>query len=431
MDKQDKLRRYSHKDYSDLVRFPVEIVGRDSVVRRYPYEDAVRLYQRRVAFAGLRYRDRDVVDAEVLHCNRRIDQLRSSYFYFFGWARPADSEHPDTILRGYAGDVTAFLARTFRVAGRLPMRLELVAQSSEWTSEWMVLPEGASSAFRLEVHVFPPSALEGSREQFLASVDRIREESGEWVTAHNSADCGIILSGDSEQFEDAVTQMSLVAESREGPSSWELALDEVRLGQYRAALARLRKLVEDYPRNRRAYILGAVLALALARKTTALEFTALGRLYFPDDSDINLLFANSLAQEGRYKEARTALDSCVLVGDVGRAWGEQLRFWLDLEGMRFVSVLSSMGVLDRRALTGFSVVLRACVAGTVLLALALGLAWVSLPVSSVLMLGALVSLGFALTSGYRRLRSICRTQKPDVEAWVRQFKEPVRDDLQA
>ncbi len=38
MDKSRKLRRYLKKDYRQLVDFPVEIVGRDGVVRRYTFE---------------------------------------------------------------------------------------------------------------------------------------------------------------------------------------------------------------------------------------------------------------------------------------------------------------------------------------------------------------------------------------------------------
>ena len=51
MEKARKLRRYNRKDYAQLVDFPVEIVGRDGKVRRYSFEESVRLYQRRIASA--------------------------------------------------------------------------------------------------------------------------------------------------------------------------------------------------------------------------------------------------------------------------------------------------------------------------------------------------------------------------------------------
>ena len=83
MDKDWKLQRYGRKDYSEIVDFPVEIVGRDGVVRRYSFEDSIRLYQRRITFAGIRYRETELIEAESQHCQSRIDQLRRSYFHRF------------------------------------------------------------------------------------------------------------------------------------------------------------------------------------------------------------------------------------------------------------------------------------------------------------------------------------------------------------
>ena len=88
MDKNGKLQRYDRKDYTELVDFPVEIVGRDGVVRRYTFEDSIRLYQRRITFAPIRFQDRDLARAEVNHCRSRIDQLRRSFFHRFGWGTP-------------------------------------------------------------------------------------------------------------------------------------------------------------------------------------------------------------------------------------------------------------------------------------------------------------------------------------------------------
>ncbi len=79
MPAEDKLRRYTAKDYSEVVEFPVELVDRDGVVRRYNYDESVGVYLRRIASAPWRYSDDSVVAAEVDHCNKRIDQLRRSY----------------------------------------------------------------------------------------------------------------------------------------------------------------------------------------------------------------------------------------------------------------------------------------------------------------------------------------------------------------
>jgi len=81
MVEENKLRRYRGKDYSETVEFPVELVDRDGVVRRYSYRESLRVYLRRIASAHVRYSDENLVLAEVDHCNKRIDQLRRSYLH--------------------------------------------------------------------------------------------------------------------------------------------------------------------------------------------------------------------------------------------------------------------------------------------------------------------------------------------------------------
>jgi hypothetical protein len=107
MDKNGKLQRYDRKDYTELVDFPVEIVGRDGVVRRYVFEDSVRLYQRRITFAPIRYRDADLAAAEAGHCRARIHQLRTSYFVHFGWGTPAGDTVGEELFGELAGELAS------------------------------------------------------------------------------------------------------------------------------------------------------------------------------------------------------------------------------------------------------------------------------------------------------------------------------------
>lgn len=79
MERSSRLRKYHRKDYTQSVDFPVEIVGRDGRVRRYSYDESVRLYQRRIRSAIARLDDSELVDAEVRHCRLRIEQLRRSF----------------------------------------------------------------------------------------------------------------------------------------------------------------------------------------------------------------------------------------------------------------------------------------------------------------------------------------------------------------
>lgn len=75
----DKLRAYDGKDYSEDIEFPVELVDRDGVVRRYSYEESLAVYHRRVQSAPWRYGEDDLIRAEIGHCTRRIDQIKRSY----------------------------------------------------------------------------------------------------------------------------------------------------------------------------------------------------------------------------------------------------------------------------------------------------------------------------------------------------------------
>ncbi len=79
MDKSRRLKVYSEKDYSEIIDFPVELVGRDGVVRKYSYADSVRIYQRRIESAHVRYNDLEIINAEISHCTKRLEQLHRSW----------------------------------------------------------------------------------------------------------------------------------------------------------------------------------------------------------------------------------------------------------------------------------------------------------------------------------------------------------------
>jgi tetratricopeptide (TPR) repeat protein len=78
-DLRDKLRAYDGKDYTEIIEFPVELVDRDGVVRRYSYEESLAVYHRRIQSAPWRYGDDELIRAEIGHCTRRIDQIKRSY----------------------------------------------------------------------------------------------------------------------------------------------------------------------------------------------------------------------------------------------------------------------------------------------------------------------------------------------------------------
>ena len=105
--------RKARKNYQQVVEFPVEIVGRDGQVRRFSFDESVRLYQRRVVSAALRYEGTREVREEVEHCQHRIEQLRRSYLEHFGWGPFRGNAVGSVLGTPRAAEVVAFLKRVF------------------------------------------------------------------------------------------------------------------------------------------------------------------------------------------------------------------------------------------------------------------------------------------------------------------------------
>jgi tetratricopeptide (TPR) repeat protein len=98
----ERLKAYDGKDYSEIIEFPVELVDRDGVVRRYSYEESLAVYHRRIQSAPWRYAEDDLIRAEIGHCTRRIDQIKRSYKARSNRGRPASSPNPRAALgEGY------------------------------------------------------------------------------------------------------------------------------------------------------------------------------------------------------------------------------------------------------------------------------------------------------------------------------------------
>ena len=74
-ERNHKLKSYESKDYAEDIDFPVELVDRDGIVRRYTYEESLAVYHRRIQSAPWRHGDDSLIRAEVDHCSRRITQI--------------------------------------------------------------------------------------------------------------------------------------------------------------------------------------------------------------------------------------------------------------------------------------------------------------------------------------------------------------------
>ncbi len=318
MDKTWKLQRYDRKDYSELVDFPVEIVGRDGVVRRYAFEDSIRLYQRRITFAPVRYADPDLIRAEVNHCQSRIDQLRRSYFHRFGWGTPEGQRPAEEVFGTLCGEIAAFLCRALACEGRPDIRFDLLqsegtlGEPGEVSTWYLTADSGAPAGMVLYVHRFPMPSLEPSpgpkppvmkdptREAFFQQV-RGLERSGraggdteKLLAFHHTVDCGFVLSGRAADFEAFVGARKEEPRVELAPTPWDEVLEIVRKGDYEAGLSRCRQLVTEQPYHRNAYVMGAMLANFLGDAVVGEDVAMLGSRYFPRDGAI--LYYLGLAQ---------------------------------------------------------------------------------------------------------------------------------------
>lgn len=309
MDKSQKLQRYSRKDYSEMVGFPVEIVGRDGVVRRYSFEDSIRLYQRRVTFAPIRYRDEELVEAEVGHCKSRIDQLRRSYFQQHGWGTPAGEVEPLTRFGPVAGEIAAFLCRVLRVSGRPEVSVSAIDSDDTEVGCYSVRPFGTDARMNLYVHAFGPS--DPRRDTFFSQLKVFEagtDPDERLVAFHHTADCGLVLTARSEDLE-ALENWQVEDEEWQDPepSDLDMLFESLRKQDFRTALDRARTLVTEQPWHRSAYVLGAVAAVHLEDGFQAEEFGLLGSMYFDDDADLLYLAGMGRSMQGRRDDAITSL----------------------------------------------------------------------------------------------------------------------------
>ncbi|MCB9665522.1 MAG: hypothetical protein H6732_15525 [Alphaproteobacteria bacterium] len=317
MDKDQKLRRYRRKKYSEIVDFPVEIVGSDGTTRQYDFEESVRLYQRRMTFAPLRYRDDDLVTAELGHCRSRIEQLRRSYFHLHGWTTPEGQQGPEHAAPDLAGELAAFLARVLRVSGRLDVRFTAVAHDGP-ASCWFVRVPSMAGGMLLYVFEF---AREGAEDACHAAVRDLRAHdhaTGDverLVASHHVGDGGFVLSGRASEV-DAMVPWSSAGETTElEPTPWDEVEGFVRRGDLPAALLRCRSVLEEQPWHRDAYAMGALLAVHLRRPGDAEDLAFVGSRYFPGDALLHQALGLAHLHQGRVADAARDLGRALELDD--------------------------------------------------------------------------------------------------------------------
>jgi hypothetical protein len=325
MDKSGKIRRYRRKNYTGDVEFPVEIIGRDGVVRRYSFEESIRLYQRRIASADLRYHDRELIAAEKQHCLHRIEQLRRSFFARYGW--PAvqivdEGSGPPGML---AAEVAAFLRRCLSAVDPQPERFSFSKlEATEHYRVYFVQPPSDDGAFDAPVeghfllYVFQFDVGGGSPERE-AFFELIKVLDGVSIGSHLSVeslvaffhthDCGLVLTGSGNVVQQARNLGSEVVEElswADGPAPPDPVEKGMRLlahGKFQDALDQFVLGYTQQHFRRVAYLGAAVVADQLGQDDEAETATVMGCQYFPGDPALKYHRAVNQIRRGAYSAA--------------------------------------------------------------------------------------------------------------------------------
>lgn len=314
-----KIRRDPPKDYQALVDFPVEIVGRDGGVRRYSFEESVRLYQRRGATAGARLSSPDAAAAEAAHCRSRIAQLRRSYLLRYGWSAARAADSPGLLAGDFAGEIAAFLRRS---TGQIEVEADeieiaLVAED-ELHDVYFARVRGADEtasggpAVPWTVYVFRfrerGSCL--TREGFFKQIKHFQavsgdEQGGERMLAfHHTVDCGIILTSTERPTEAAPLAWLDLGGATD--DSLRAGIAAMRQGQSEEALRCFVATYEAEHFRRSAYVGALVMADHIGAFDQAYATAAMASAYFPDD--LVILWHRGLTCLRTGEPARAAVD---------------------------------------------------------------------------------------------------------------------------
>ncbi|MBJ94397.1 MAG: hypothetical protein CMP23_07940 [Rickettsiales bacterium] len=349
----DELSSYEDKDYSEDIQFPVELVDRDGVVRRYSYEESLAVYHRRIQSAPWRLEEAAVVQAEIGHCSRRIDQIKRSF--------RAQAERPDTKPRrenpravlGEGYDIlTSFYEKVLRrrqlsLDGSLDMAVSLV--QDELDCRLYHLSFGShQGGHLLYVYPFDRAGDQDPRAAWRQATQHYRRYSGAQVerlllAAHGEA-AGYILTGCEEiprglkarirthpTGDDAETGEGLIGgaesdpgqgdlwsdseENEDSRTTWgnafEQGMEALARDQLSQALQLFQRAVEGNPYQREGYL--AILGVldTLGNYEEANLYGEMARAHLPEDGLICYRLAILLVRQWKHDEALEAFDEAV------------------------------------------------------------------------------------------------------------------------
>ena len=260
------------KKYNECIDFPVEIVGKDGVVRHYSFEESISLYQRRIRLARLRFDTAEQRDRELTHCANRIAQLRRSFFARYGWESFQLTDRiPSHFPIELSGELSAYLRRQFGCGKEhSAARLDCINEESNlWMFSivldgWQGMLYCSTSNDVLDAFADNCSTVPSENLEFI--VDRVTD-----------SDVSFLLTSISGQIN--LVEPDLVSDV----PSINVAYQAITDGNLVEALAHLMHLVEYEPYNKQAYWAGMILAEQLRVHEQGLLLTNLALSYFPDE----------------------------------------------------------------------------------------------------------------------------------------------------
>ncbi|MDP2313247.1 MAG: hypothetical protein Q8P41_10105 [Pseudomonadota bacterium] len=314
MERATRLRRYLRKDYTQVVEFPVEIVGRDGLVRRYSFDDSVRLYQRRIHSAPMRYDDGDLVDAEVRHCRQRIDQLRRSYLEHFGWGALRDGQLGGVFAGPLAAEIAAFLRRAFAAERDGPTSLQLTLVESGVGETCYLQCRQSGRSWLLYVWRIDGEGPTGAREAWRQAVTRLAiapvgETVERLLLASDGPELALVLAGAGD-WSGPVSHAGPEEPptGADAPDPLHAGIRALYDGHATHALRILEAGLDGQPARLMLAQATALVAL-LEQAPERAEFAArFGRLHRPTDPLLAYLLGVALARQGRLEEAAGVVD---------------------------------------------------------------------------------------------------------------------------
>lgn len=343
IDKVKRLKTYSEKDYTEVIDFPVELVGRDGVVRRYSYADSIRIYERRIESAHARYTDKEVINAEIYHCTRRLEQIKRSWSHRISTSESRYMEdHPggkgrELFERGKQF-ITYFLAEVVGDQAALgsgaPSLVSLDEQSGchiFYVNSPLLQPSTLLYVYRIGDD---PAVLE-EFEKLLACLEaaQLAPDTEKLIRYSQEEELGFILTSPrpdplvhpkenvrivaipAHQLEQdglgAWLQNLIRREKDEEASPFWRGTLAIRDGDLLTAFDAFREALDESPYHREAYWVVASLSDALERWQEAEGYLEMACRYFPDDPRSWYYSGLICYRRGAYEEAQRRFERAV------------------------------------------------------------------------------------------------------------------------